>query len=78
MGNVLMSVIRGVSLVALIVAGGCRSMPSEPITFDFKWFEGEPAYAWLTECLGDDYGPGDTLTTEDLEGMSCVPPDRSE
>lgn len=46
-----MRVVRWACVVAATVLGGCSAV--EPMTFDFKWFEDEPAYSWLVGCTGD-------------------------
>ena len=39
------------AFAAVAVLGGCSAV--EPMTFDFKWFEDDPAYSWLVECAGE-------------------------
>ena len=46
-----MRMVRWACVVAAAVLGGCSAV--EPMTFDFKWFEDEPAYSWLVGCTGD-------------------------
>lgn len=40
-----------VGAVAVAALGGCQT--GEPITFQFKWFENDPAYSWFAECHGE-------------------------
>lgn len=45
-----LSICLGVILAASTL-GGCQS--AEPLTFNFKWFEGEAGFKWFTDCVGD-------------------------
>lgn len=38
-------------ILAASVLGGCQS--TEPVTFHFKWFEGEAGFKWFADCVGD-------------------------
>ena len=42
---------RVVAVTILGALGGCSTV--EPMSFDFKWFEDEPAYSWLVACTGE-------------------------
>ena len=46
-----MKVLFWARVAAVAVLGGCSSV--EPMTFDFKWFEDDPAYSWLVGCTGE-------------------------
>ena len=50
---------NAVAFVAFCLAG-CRAAPPAPdFVIDFKVFDNEPGHAWISECLGTDYKPGD-------------------
>ena len=44
------SVRLGVALAAFALAG-CQAV--EPMTFHFKWHEGDAGFKWFAECLGE-------------------------
>ena len=44
------SVRLGVALAAFALAG-CQA--AEPMTFHFKWHEGDAGFKWFAECLGE-------------------------
>ena len=46
-----MALFSWVRVAAVAVLGGCGAV--EPMTFDFKWFEDEPAHSWLVGCTGE-------------------------
>ena len=51
-------------LVLIITVGALSACQTArtPLVIDFKWFESEPAYAWLTDCIGEEaLKAGDTF-----------------